>query len=125
MKKRCTICNKKIGAGESAYIDQAGEVFRVCLDCQQKYERKRRNAENMLYFMPLLVFIFISNIKCLLSSDFELFGLNSQSLCKIEAILLLFLFMCAIRNYLSKDLMKNMSEEISAEKEREEENEKK
>ena len=92
---------------------------------KQKYERKRRNAENMLYFMPLLVFIFISNIKCLLSSDFELFGLNSQSLCKIEAILLLFFYMCAIRNYLSKDLMKNMSEEISAEKEREEENEKK
>ena len=92
---------------------------------KQKYERKRKNAENMLYFMPLLVFIFISNIKCLLSSDFELFGLNSQSLCKIEAILLLFLYMCVIRNYLSKDLMKNMSEEISAEKEREEENEKK
>lgn len=70
----------------------------------------------MLYFMPLLVFIFISNIKCLLSSNFELFGLNSQSLCKIEAILLLFLYMCAIRNYLSEDLMENMSEEISAEK---------
>lgn len=62
-----------------------------CLTSEQKkqrYERKRRNAENMLYFMPLLVFIFISNIKCLLSSNFELFGLNSQSLCKIEAILL-------------------------------------
>lgn len=92
---------------------------------KQKYERKRRNAENMLYFMPLLVFIFISNIKCLLSSNFELFGLNSQSLCKIEAILLLFLYMCAIRNYLSEDLMENMSEEISAEKEREDKNEKK
>lgn len=90
---------------------------------KQKYERKRRNAKNMLYFMPLLVFIFISNIKCLLSSDFELFGLNSQSLCKIEAILLLSLYMCAIRNYLSEDLMENMSEEISAEKERKENNE--
>ncbi len=47
MKKRCTICNKKIDAGESAYIEQNGEVFRVCLDCQQKYERnnldKRKN----------------------------------------------------------------------------------
>ncbi|CUO95392.1 Uncharacterised protein [Anaerostipes hadrus] len=79
----------------------------------------------MLYFMPLLVFIFISNIKCLLLSDFELLGLNSQSLCKIEAILLLFLYICAIRNYLSKDLMENMSEEISAEKERGKKNEKK
>lgn len=90
---------------------------------KQKYERKRRNAENMLYFMPLLVFIFISNIKCLLSSDFELFGLNSQSLCKIEAILLLFLYMCAIRNYLLEECMENMSKEMSAEKEREEKNE--
>lgn len=92
---------------------------------EQKYERKRRRAENMLYFMPLLVFIFISNIKCLLLSDFELLGLNSQSLCKIEAILLLFLYICAIRNYLSEDSMENMSEEISAEKERGKKNEKK
>ena len=40
MKKRCAACNKKIDAGESAYIEKDGEVFRVCLDCQQKYERK-------------------------------------------------------------------------------------
>jgi len=99
-----------------------------CLTSEQKkqeYEKKRRNVKNMLYFMPLLVFIFIVGVKYFLPSNFELFGLNLQSLCKIEAILLLFLYMCAIRNYLLEECMENMSEEISAEKEREEKNEKK
>ena len=84
-----------------------------CLTSEQKkhkYERKRRNAKNMLSMMPLLVFIFIVSTKYFLPSNFELFGLNLQSLCKIEAILLLVLYMCLIRNYLlySEENMENV-----------------
>lgn len=77
---------------------------------EQEYEKKRRNAKNMLAMMPLLVFIFIVSVKYFLPSNFELFGLNLQSLCKIGAILFLFLYVCLIQNYLlySKENMENI-----------------
>lgn len=102
---------------------------------KQKYKRKRRNTKIIFSMMPILVFIFIVSTKYFLPSNFELFGLNLETFCKVGLILFLFLYMCLIRNYLlySEENMEsvmrfvndvnNAARKAAVEKERKENNE--
>lgn len=42
MKNKCSKCNKPLGHGNTALIEEDREVKKVCIECQRKFEHQRR-----------------------------------------------------------------------------------